>query len=75
MAGSEAIGSDVPEPVVAEVSTSSVTEDSTNGTQRVSFDRKIRENPAYRMEPKAPVKVTLMSDGEIRVRKLADTPL
>ncbi len=73
MEGTEAVNSQPSEPVPVEVSTSSVIEDSANGTHRVSFDKDIRGNSAYRLVSKDKVRVTLMSDGEIRIKKLADT--
>jgi len=72
MEGTDAINSQNAETDVAIVSTSSVTEDSTNGTQRISLDKDIRGNPAYCLAPKDKVLVKLMKDGEIRIRKLAD---
>ncbi len=74
MEGAEVANSQNSDAVLpAEVSAAIVTIDKNSGTHRVAFDKKIRESPAYRLVEGESVKVTVMTDGEIRIKKLADT--
>lgn len=73
MEGAEVINSQNCEPVPDEVSTASLYVDNASGTHRIAFDKKIREHPSYRLVDKVVVKISLMHDGEIRIKKLSDT--
>lgn len=69
MEGTEVSNSQNSAPTVVDVGTATVTTD-VNETHRAAFEKKIRNNPAYELVPGDLVKVTLMSDGEIRIKKL-----
>lgn len=69
--GTEAINPSKSEPVAVAHGTGKVQEVGT-GTHTFAVPKDVRDDPAYRFGKSEQYMVTLMSDGELRIKRLAD---